>query len=249
MALAAHDRGYQHWVLFNGWDGDDPRVFDPADPDRRWSVGELLSAWDGAAVLVGRDPPQRASLVAHAVLWSAAAAMLAALGLLALRRLPRVALARLAGLLAVAAAASAAWEVATGQRLLRPDELHGLVAAEYAPPPVPEAAVADVEAAVADVEAAAHGGGALLVDARLPDDHAQGAIPGSASLPINLRPSQWPARIAGWDRQRPVIVYCQSAGCAWAKHIAQQLLARGFVDVRRFPGGYVEWERARHGRP
>jgi 3-mercaptopyruvate sulfurtransferase SseA len=41
-----------------------------------------------------------------------------------------------------------------------------------------------------------------------------------------------------------VIVFCQSEGCTWATHTGQMLLARGFRNVRRYPGGYAEWTAA-----
>ncbi len=66
---------------------------------------------------------------------------------------------------------------------------------------------------------------AQLVDVRSPQEHAQGALPGSVNLPLQAIH----AAERHLDRGRPVIVYCVSgARSAQAQAVLQQL---GFDKV------------------
>jgi hypothetical protein len=174
LSLKAADKGFQHWVLFNGWDGDAPRVLDPADPERTWTTGELLSYWDGAAILLGKEPQRSVAAVAGSVSWWGSAALFAGALLLAGGLLLRGRSVSVPAAWLVFGAASGlgawAWELAAGQELLRPAELHGIVAAEYAPPPVPTATLDELKSAV-------HEQSALIVDARLEGDFKGAACP------------------------------------------------------------------------
>ncbi len=70
--------------------------------------------------------------------------------------------------------------------------------------------------------------GAQLVDVRTPQEHAQGAIPGSVNVPLQLIHAVHETL----DRNRPVIVYCRSgARSGQAQMILQSL---GFDAVHNF---------------
>jgi phage shock protein E len=71
-------------------------------------------------------------------------------------------------------------------------------------------------------------GGAQLVDVRTPQEHAQGAIPGSFNLPLQLI-HQAPEHL---DRERPVIVYCRSG--ARSGQAQTMLRSMGFDAVHNF---------------
>lgn len=80
--------------------------------------------------------------------------------------------------------------------------------------------------------------GAILVDARAPDEHARGHIPGSVNLPLDeLR-----ARRAELARLAPpgteLVVYCQVGQRA---HSATLLLASWGYDVANLDGGFLTW--------
>ncbi|HEU4681386.1 MAG TPA: rhodanese-like domain-containing protein, partial [Gemmatimonadales bacterium] len=58
---------------------------------------------------------------------------------------------------------------------------------------------------------------------------------GSLNLPVGSLDE----RAGEIPRDRPVIVHCQTG--ARAAIAASLLRARGFPDVRLFPGGFAEW--------
>ena len=67
--------------------------------------------------------------------------------------------------------------------------------------------------------------GAQLVDVRSPQEHAQGALPGSVNLPLQVL--QCGAHQL--DETRPVIVYCASG--MRSRQASSALLAAGFQAV------------------
>lgn len=94
--------------------------------------------------------------------------------------------------------------------------------------------------AVAPTEAKAliDRGEILLVDVREPSEFASGRIPSATPAPL--------ARLAqaaqAWNRERPVLVYCQ-AGKRGEK-AAEALAGLGFSSVTNIEGGLSAWSAA-----
>jgi hydroxyacylglutathione hydrolase len=76
---------------------------------------------------------------------------------------------------------------------------------------------------------------AVVVDVRSEGEWEDGHVPGSLNLPVGSLDE----RAGEIPRDRPVIVHCQTG--ARAAIAASLLRARGFPDVRLFPGGFAEW--------
>ena len=88
--------------------------------------------------------------------------------------------------------------------------------------------------------------GATVLDVRTPEEHRQGAIPGSVSAPLEgLR-----ERLAGGNLgDGPFVVYCE---VGQRGHTATALLLELGIDARNLDGGYRTWraaEAARTGDP
>ena len=78
-----------------------------------------------------------------------------------------------------------------------------------------------------------------VLDVRGEGEWKGGHLPGSLNVPVG----SLEGRMNEIPRDRPVIVHCQTGARA---AIAVSLLrARGFTDVRFFPGGFAEWHAAR----
>lgn len=96
---------------------------------------------------------------------------------------------------------------------------------------IPEVTLSDVRAKIGahDIK---------LLDVRSEAEWKSGHAPGSLNVPVgNLE-----QRLNDIPRDRSIIVHCQSG--ARAALAASLLKARGFTDVRVFPGGFAEWHAA-----
>lgn len=89
--------------------------------------------------------------------------------------------------------------------------------------------------------------GALLVDARPPDQYADGHIPGALSVPAEAVSGRLEAARALCEGRDRVVVYCRGLDCDEAHLLARELRESGVEGVCVFAGGIEEWRAA--GRP
>jgi hydroxyacylglutathione hydrolase len=80
-----------------------------------------------------------------------------------------------------------------------------------------------------------------VLDVRGEGEWLGGHLPGALNVPV----ASLDERMNEIPRDRPVIVHCQTGSRAAIP--ASLLRARGFTDVRYFPGGFAEWHAA--GQP
>jgi sulfur-carrier protein adenylyltransferase/sulfurtransferase len=80
--------------------------------------------------------------------------------------------------------------------------------------------------------------GVVLVDVREPDEHEQGAIPGSVFIPRGQLESNIENRVA--DKSTPLVVYC--AGGNRSAFAARTLGDLGYTDVVSVVGGFNRWK-------
>jgi hydroxyacylglutathione hydrolase len=82
------------------------------------------------------------------------------------------------------------------------------------------------------------GSSTVVLDVRGEGEWNAGHLPGSLNIPL----AELDQRLDEIPRNGPLVVHCQTGGRA---AIAASLLrARGFDDVRLFPGGFAEWRAA-----
>jgi molybdopterin/thiamine biosynthesis adenylyltransferase/rhodanese-related sulfurtransferase len=85
--------------------------------------------------------------------------------------------------------------------------------------------------------------GATWLDVREPDEHDQGAIPGSLHIPRGLLELQVESRVP--DKSAPIVAYC--AGGTRSAFAAASLGDLGYTDVVSMDGGFNKWKD--EGRP
>lgn len=78
--------------------------------------------------------------------------------------------------------------------------------------------------------------GAVIIDARRPDEYAEGHIENAINIPnesiIDKEPEELP------DKNQLILVYCRSG--RRSKEAAEKLVNMGYTDIREF-GGITTW--------
>ena len=122
------------------------------------------------------------------------------------------------------------------------DPLGGVVVAEGGAglPEIPDLD-RPIKIEVAHVKAFFDTGAALIIDARDPEDYAQGHIPGALNLPEQAVSD--PARLEALEAGgRPMIVYCGGGTCEASMHLAEALVYQaGKRKVLVYEGGWPGW--------
>lgn len=80
-------------------------------------------------------------------------------------------------------------------------------------------------------------GSVQLLDVRTPEEFERGAIPGAINL--DIRSSEFKEQLEDLDKDKPVILYCQSG--FRSNKAAGILLSMGFTKVLDYKGGYSDW--------
>jgi rhodanese-related sulfurtransferase len=84
----------------------------------------------------------------------------------------------------------------------------------------------------------------VIIDARLERDYKSGHIEDAISLPINCSDEMYTEMLSSLEKDKKIVLYCQSAGCQFAEKIALRLKEDGFENLAIFKGGWVEWQKA-----
>ncbi|MCX5768812.1 MAG: rhodanese-like domain-containing protein [Candidatus Hydrogenedentes bacterium] len=97
------------------------------------------------------------------------------------------------------------------------------------------------------VLAAAADDSALFVDARLINDYNQGHLPGALSLSVEISDEERVKKLAGYSKDKPIIVYGQSSSCPYAFDAAKSLWRKGYRNLAYYQGGWFDWQGKNHG--
>lgn len=85
-------------------------------------------------------------------------------------------------------------------------------------------------------------GSAVVLDTRSASEFEAGHIPGARNL--DAPPSAHVAaveRLVNGDKSRPLVLYCNGPYCQASRRLADQLVAAGFSNVRRYQLGIPVW--------
>src|SRR5919106_6110624 len=89
-----------------------------------------------------------------------------------------------------------------------------------------------------EAEVAVRDRGAVVLDVREPDEHSQGAIPGSIHIPRGNLESNIENRVP--DHDTPIVVQCASG--VRSAFAAKTLAELGYTDVASMKGGFNRWK-------
>ena len=250
---------YDHYELFLGVEQGKAKLFNPPQAPRLVSFPDLATRWDGSALFISRAPIETDLILAadrQHLLWYSMIGLLVILAGHIGRRvwlslMPRITRRWALGLTVgqVSALALAAVLCAGAYHLFSEGGLLANAVATqalqkgYAGTFIPKVRAETVNRLL--------GTDAVFIDARLPADYNSGHLDGAISLPVNADDTLWKETLARIPQGRPIITYCQSAGCKYAEKVSLRLIEEGYSDISIFRGGWAEWtarEKAEQSR-
>jgi rhodanese-related sulfurtransferase len=81
-----------------------------------------------------------------------------------------------------------------------------------------------------------------FIDARLPEDYADGHIVRAVNIPFDNLDDSWNKVIDSLDHNREYVVYCSGEECEASLFLGRLLSQRGFAHIAIFFGGWTEWQ-------
>jgi len=248
---SSQSKDYDHFELFLGVNEGKARIFDPPNPVANVAFHELARRWNGTGLIVSPTPIATAAIFWPArlrLMLYAAMGIAIVLGVHWIRRrwFPQwsgLSRSRRYGLSFAQCGVLALLAFAVGLSYhFVSDE--GFLAHADATDSVVQAHSGNFLAKVSkkELQQLLNGTG-VIIDARGESDFQVGHIEGAISIPVNSTDEQFRQSTTQIDKNKPVVVYCQSRGCVYDQTIALKLIAAGFTDVAIFKGGWVEWTR------
>lgn len=235
-----HSDAFAHWVLFlNRTEQGLYAVFDPAYGIEYWRANELISRSDGTAIVLNannetRNPAQAIFWyrIRYSLVWGF---LLGAVVWTVNHGVSRKGL------------ASWIWfgclvTVAIGWQTLRSDGV--LSNRQHLIRRL--AAMSDLQIPRVSVERFSQivdspNDNTILVDARYAKDYQYGTLGKAINYPINLAGDNEQSVLESLRGNKPIVVFCQSAGCPFSDIIARRLRFAGCQDVSVFEGGVQAW--------
>lgn len=234
---------YRHWILFLGVDGNRIKVYDPPRDIGYYAVDELLTIWDGAAVVVSNKETfsQNPKLTMMWVSPISVTCLLFAFAFLHLGKFThantfwRVSAACLLGLL---------FHTVTPWGFIHGDNGIAALQALHFRKDMKFISYESLKPMLSDPHVA-------IVDARPESAYNFEHIPGAINIPIGsggIALNTYSSQILSGNHTRAV-VYCQSESCPWAEAVGRQLAARGAGEVFVYSGGLNDWRsKTDHGK-
>ena len=85
----------------------------------------------------------------------------------------------------------------------------------------------------------------IFIDARYPEDYAEGHIRGAINLPYEELDQYWDKVAPTIPKDRPVVVYCSGEECELSLMLAREMVVKGWKDIYVFFGGWREWQKSK----
>jgi len=240
------DKEFNHWMLFVGIDHDKAMIIDAPNPLRRVSMDEMSLLCDGVGLVVSSQPVKLADIQKSFYFRYVVTALLVVGAVYFCRRLDHflkrllgnakfqnvlVQMAVFTGLTSCIIAVASAVDFGVLSNSSSINMVQRIHAASF----LHKVELSELDAAINN--------NAILIDARYYADYTGGHIAGALNIPINLPQEDRHKTLFGIDKNKEIIVYCQSRGCDFAKIIATALLDDGFKNIKLLNGGWLEWSK------
>ena len=221
-----------HWVVFEGFnDRGEMLICDLPDETSAYPVADVLTYWDGNAVLLSKEGIKPWALPVARLMQSwpvlGIAVLFSGIGWLASRVGPNCRRSRTLIVLAAIGIFGLCWTSFSSLGYLRNPEAVLLTLGHDAFGSRGKIKVVD--------ELPPH---VNLIDARLTSDFQREHIPGSLNIPVDSRLAHLHRLVTDIDLAEPIAVYCNNARCDWADKVALKLSSIGYTDVSIYRPGF-----------
>lgn len=85
-------------------------------------------------------------------------------------------------------------------------------------------------------------GKALFIDSRSEKDFRSGHVPAAVNIPVDEKKEEAFDSFS-FPKERTLVIYCDGSECQSSVVLAKLLHQKGFVNIKVFFGGWVEWKR------
>jgi rhodanese-related sulfurtransferase len=86
-------------------------------------------------------------------------------------------------------------------------------------------------------------GNTVLIDARTPDEFAEGHLPDAINIPFELL-GEYVERMEALPRQARLVCYCEGPPCDKGEMLARELFGKGFAGAAFYNDGLDDWKAA-----
>ena len=239
LILHVSERGrlglYRHWILFLGMRNGLAIVRNGDGGDVAMSPSELLSSWDGVGIAISRISEPMPSFFGWEVM--AICVLLTGITVIVL----------VASKLALGAARSSRILIcatASVAAVLYSFSVNPHVLMDRQQSAALDLMVGNRKLPAVDFEMAEKlltRPNVVFVDCRYSTDFADGAIEKAINVPIDLPQAHLQRTLRDFDREAPLVLYCQSKRCKFADIMSVELTKLGFKDLTIYRNGYAEW--------
>ncbi|HWL92102.1 MAG TPA: rhodanese-like domain-containing protein [Phycisphaerae bacterium] len=86
---------------------------------------------------------------------------------------------------------------------------------------------------------------ALIIDARGPEQFAEGHVRGAINVPAGEMEDYAASKLQNVDRSQPIVLYCSSQTCHASEMVYEYLVGQGFTNMRVYSPGWLVLKSAR----
>lgn len=235
---------FNHWVLCDGASDGYVEIVDIPGGKQTLSAADLMSRWNGIAVLV---TPKTAHIglirFKRALEWISIIGM-AMLGIHLVGKFCSGHVRRInvwqsaLGSVVISAVVAIIYHNFAPAGFARSPAALGFVCAAYR-------ATSSQEVSVSDCQTAVEEDATLVIDARYPNDFQSGHLPKAINIPFYASLNSIREVLGQLPKSASIILYCQSEHCAFDDEVARSLAILGYTNVRKLTAGWVGWNAAR----
>ena len=224
---------YSHWMLYLGMDEQGRlKIYDPPRDTGYITAAELMSMWDGVAIVAGETKGLRMpGLMSSSNL--AAISMIGGLFFVIPRRWSSV-----SKIVSASLVCAAFVHLGFSHGLLRSTSATENIELTFFEGENQRVNVIDEQTTRDWIQSK----DCVVVDARMRSAYARFHLPGAVNVPIDSGFLRFHREAQRIDPSKKVVVYCQSEHCGWADKVAGQLRVRGIQDIHIYRGGVNQWQ-------